>query len=123
LREALRADLPGLSAGEAVSAELASILNAALAKRAGTMALRHRDGRCALGFEGPVETPSHLVALVAYQVADLLGGADLREVWATNQDVAYFPSGVIRSTTITPGFDRAVGVFATCERRLAHGCR
>jgi outer membrane receptor protein involved in Fe transport len=44
--------------------------------------------------------------------SDVLAGVDVREVWATNVDVAYFPSGAIRSTTSTPGYDRAAGVYA-----------
>jgi outer membrane cobalamin receptor len=55
-------------------------------------------------------------ASVAYRIpvgaADVLAGFDTREVWAASQDVAYFPSGVIRSTTKTPGYDNAAGVYA-----------
>lgn len=54
-------------------------------------------------------------ASVLYRVpvgaADLLGGFDSREVWASNEDVAYLPSGAVRNTTTTPGYDRAAGVY------------
>jgi outer membrane receptor protein involved in Fe transport len=44
--------------------------------------------------------------------SDLLAGVDVREVWATNVDVGYLPSGGVRSTTSSPGYDRATGVYA-----------
>jgi outer membrane receptor protein involved in Fe transport len=44
--------------------------------------------------------------------SDILAGVDVREVWATNTDVAYFPSGAVRSTTTSPGYDQATGVYA-----------
>jgi predicted RNA-binding Zn ribbon-like protein len=80
LRETLRSDLPGLAAGKPVSRELATLVNRALAKRPGTMSLRNEDGHSGLEFSGPVKTPSHLVAMVAYRMADLLSGGQLSRI-------------------------------------------
>jgi len=44
--------------------------------------------------------------------ADIIVGADLRQITATNTDVSYLPDGSIRATTTTPGFERSGGVFA-----------
>jgi len=51
-------------------------------------------------------------------VADLLGGFDSREAWATNQDVSYFPSGAVRATTTLPGYDYAQGLYAQLRTPL-----
>jgi outer membrane receptor protein involved in Fe transport len=53
--------------------------------------------------------------------SDLLAGAETREIVATNEEAAYFPSGGLRSVTDTRGFQRTTGAFG--QVRLTLGTR
>ena len=44
--------------------------------------------------------------------SDIIVGADVRQITATNAEVSFAPNGSIRGTTDTPGFERSGGLFA-----------
>jgi outer membrane receptor protein involved in Fe transport len=53
--------------------------------------------------------------------SDVLAGAETREVVATNEETAYFPSGQVRAITETRGFTRTSGAFAQLRAAFGEG--
>ncbi len=47
-----------------------------------------------------------------FRSADLLVGADMREIVATNRDTSYLPGGAVRGTNVMNGFQRSSGLYA-----------